>query len=230
MVNKYPVYKIAIIVIVFCLVYGIGFLPSLYFHNLVTVPLMNSLSILSLLLAGISLFVNFFIFCFSEVFSTCFFIRLFKLQSKEGETEVGLHDKRFFKFALNGTIHFVITQILYHVHMYPLKALQLRLLGNKIGKNVTFGGRVADACLFEIGDNSVVGGYCDILTHSIEHGKIIWKKVKIGNNCVLGQNSTILPGVVMEDGSMLGAMSLVTKGTRIRKGEVWGGVPAKKLK
>lgn len=230
MVNRYPVYRIAIIVVLFCLVYGTGFLPSLYFHVLVTTPLMNNPSILNLLLAGISFFVNFVIFCFSEVFVTSLFIRLFKLQSKEGETEVGLHDKRFFKFALNGSLHFPITQILYYVHMYPLKALQLKLLGNKIGKNITFGGRVADACLFEVGDNVAIGGYCDILTHSVEHGKIVWKKVKIGDNCTLGQNSTILPGVVMEDGSTVGAMSLVTKNTRIPKGEVWGGVPAKKIK
>lgn len=230
MVNKYPLLKILLVILVFIFVYGLGLIPCIFFHFLVTVPLFNSQSWLNVILAGLSLGANFIIFCFSEVFVTAFFVNALGLRSKEGVAEVGLHDPLFLRFVIQGAIHSPITQLLYHLHMYSLKTLHLRLMGAKIGQNVTMGGRVIDASLFEAGDNVNIGGYSDILTHSMEEGKIIWKRVRIGSKCTVGQNTTILPGAVMEEGSVLGAMSLLPKDKRIPKGEVWGGVPAKKIK
>lgn len=50
----------------------------------------------------------------------------------------------------------------------------------------------------------------------IKYGKIV-----IGNNCFIGANSTILPGVEIGDNSIVGSCSLVNK--KIPSGEVWGG-------
>ena len=53
-------------------------------------------------------------------------------------------------------------------------------------------------------------------------------KVLIKRHCIIGNNSTILPGVTVEEGASVGSMSLVTKST-----EPWSinvGIPAKKLK
>ena len=49
----------------------------------------------------------------------------------------------------------------------------------------------------------------------------------VGNNCFIGARSTILPGVKIGDNSIVGAGSVVTK--NIPDGEVWAGVPAKKI-
>ena len=51
--------------------------------------------------------------------------------------------------------------------------------------------------------------------------------VTAGNNCFIGIRSTIMPGVSIGDNCIIGACSLVTK--NIPSGEVWAGVPAKKI-
>ncbi len=50
-------------------------------------------------------------------------------------------------------------------------------------------------------------------------------RIKVGNNCFIGYNSTILPGVTIGDNCIIGACSLVTKD--VPSGTVVGGVPAK---
>ena len=52
--------------------------------------------------------------------------------------------------------------------------------------------------------------------------------VKIGNNVFAGANSTILPGVKIGDGAVIGAGAVVVKD--IPEGAVAGGNPAKVLK
>jgi len=223
--NKYPLGRIIILLITFTLIYGIGLTPSIAFQFFITTPLRWSF-----LLTAISLLVNFLILIISELLISCFFIRLLNLNSSEGKCEVGLHDNKFFKFTLFQTLYNPVHMLLYFMHVYKLKELQLRLLGAKIGKNVSLGGRINDPSLFEVGDNTVIAGMCEVLTHSAEKGILIFKKVKIGNNCTLGQNSIILPGAIMEDNSVVGSMSLVPKNKKIPKGQVWGGVPARKIK
>ena len=51
--------------------------------------------------------------------------------------------------------------------------------------------------------------------------------IKIGQNCFIGANSTILCNVSIGDNCIIGANSLITKD--IPSGEVWGGIPAKRI-
>ncbi|APB34912.1 putative transferase acetyltransferase [Gloeomargarita lithophora Alchichica-D10] len=52
--------------------------------------------------------------------------------------------------------------------------------------------------------------------------------IKIGNDCWLGVNSVILPGVTIGEGSVIGANAVVTKD--VEPYSVVGGVPAKLIK
>lgn len=57
-------------------------------------------------------------------------------------------------------------------------------------------------------------------------GNCIHGTIKLGNHCIVGSNSVVLPNVTMQDGSVLGALSLLKKDT-----EEWTvnlGVPANK--
>ncbi|MCZ6764151.1 MAG: gamma carbonic anhydrase family protein [Alphaproteobacteria bacterium] len=50
------------------------------------------------------------------------------------------------------------------------------------------------------------------------------------DRCLVGMKSCVLDGAVVETGAMVAAGALVTPGKIVRKGELWSGVPAKKLR
>ena len=101
-----------------------------------------------------------------------------------------------------------------------------RLLGCKVGKNVMIGHAVrldfGNARLIEIGDNAVISNNTTILCHKrdiscyfkdSDSGKLPFKyeKVTIGKGCQIGLNCTILPGVSIGEGTIIGSCSLITR-------------------
>jgi carbonic anhydrase/acetyltransferase-like protein (isoleucine patch superfamily) len=47
---------------------------------------------------------------------------------------------------------------------------------------------------------------------------------------LIGMGAIVMDDCLVEENSIVGAGSVVTQGTHIKSGEVWGGVPAKKSK
>ena len=69
--------------------------------------------------------------------------------------------------------------------------------------------------------------------HLIEKGsvypdKLISSKVNVGKKCWIGANSVITRGITIGDNVVIAAGEVVTKD--VPSNEVWGGVPAKKIK
>ncbi|MBT9494940.1 MAG: acyltransferase [Paucibacter sp.] len=65
-------------------------------------------------------------------------------------------------------------------------------------------------------------------TVPMHHRSIQRARVELGRHAIVGANSVIFPGVILGEGSSIGACSMVTKST-----EAWGiylGVPAKRIK
>ncbi|HAZ61859.1 MAG TPA: transferase, partial [Gammaproteobacteria bacterium] len=54
--------------------------------------------------------------------------------------------------------------------------------------------------------------------------------IEIGDRVTIGANAVVLAGVSIDDGALVAAGAVVPKGTRIGPGEVWGGVPARRLR
>jgi carbonic anhydrase/acetyltransferase-like protein (isoleucine patch superfamily) len=50
------------------------------------------------------------------------------------------------------------------------------------------------------------------------------------DKCMIGIKAVVLDGAVVESGAMVAAGALVTPGKRVKKGELWGGSPARKLR
>jgi len=108
----------------------------------------------------------------------------------------------------------------------------------KIGNHIFLGSR----CEFNIGGEFIIDDYCAIASgcmfidnnHGTKMGlKIgsqpgIVKNIHIHEDVWLGANVIVLMGVTIGQGSVVAAGSVVTKS--IPAFEIWGGIPAKKIK
>lgn len=111
-----------------------------------------------------------------------------------------------------------------------LKNFLYSAMGIKVGEHVSVGLEVNMDVFFpeliEIGDNSIIGFNSTILCHEFLVGEYRLGKVVVGKNVTIGANTTILPGVIIADSSIVSAHSLVNSDV---SGFV-GGVPARALK
>lgn len=112
----------------------------------------------------------------------------------------------------------------------PLMRLFYLALGTRLGTNTYSQGIIHDPPFVEIGNDSVVGQYAILVPHVIEGQLLAHYPIKIGNNVTIGAHASILAGVEIGDGAVVATGAVVTKGTRIEPGEVWGGVPAVRLR
>ena len=56
----------------------------------------------------------------------------------------------------------------------------------------------------------------------------VFGEIQIDNNCFIGMNTVILPGVHICDNTIIAAGAVITKSIK-EPGNVWGGVPARKI-
>lgn len=119
-----------------------------------------------------------------------------------------------------------------------------RKLGMTIGGNTHIFSRLisSEPFLISIGSNVTISTGVSLLTHDASVGPIVGRNVysdivgpiTIGNNCFIGANSIILPGVRIPDNSIVAAGSVVTKtvvnhlndNTLQNEGIIIGGNPA----
>ena len=106
--------------------------------------------------------------------------------------------------------------------------------GAKIGKNCVICSNLdtCDKYMLTIGDDVTVSTNVTFVTHdhSIYHVRKkygdLWGKIKIGNNCFIGENATVLYGVTLADNIIVAAGSVVTKSFS-ESNVIIGGNPAR---
>lgn len=136
-----------------------------------------------------------------------------------------------------------------------IRQLTGKLLFDKCGKNVDIGRKIKLSFKIELGDNSSIGdnsfiqgnvkigknvmiapecmfiasnhNYLDKSIPMNKQGKTA-NGIEIGNDVWIGARATILDGVKIADGTIVGAGAVVTKNTE--KNSIVGGVPAKIIK
>lgn len=113
----------------------------------------------------------------------------------------------------------------------PMRYLFYRSLGAKIDRTFFFGwdAKITDPWALAVGRDVIIGSFAVILGHSVEGDQVILDRVEIGDGATVGIRSVIMPGVRIGAHAMVGACSLVLKGTTIPAGEIWAGVPARKI-
>ena len=222
--------RVVLLLLIAIAAYGMGIFPALLFPYMV-LKFINLQDIFLILVFSLLLVIDYLILVFSLLFSSAFFINVFHLKyDKEGVYRKTLDDKMAFKFTAYFALYYPVYKLINLFSLPPIKSFYLRLIGAKIGKNVFLAGEEwLDPCLLEIGDNTMIGGRAMILGHIAEE-KLILKKTKIGKNCLVGGETFIMPGVVIEDNVVLGAKSFVPKDMHLKKGKTYVGIPARELK
>ncbi len=116
------------------------------------------------------------------------------------------------------------------IRVTPFLPLYHRLMGMKVGRRVQFNTAVvADQNLIEVGDDSVVGGDVTLVCHAAEAGYLVVAPVRIGRRVTLGLLAVVMPGCEIGDDAVVAAGAVLAKGTRVGPGELWGGVPARRI-
>lgn len=105
-----------------------------------------------------------------------------------------------------------------------------RWLGMKAGGGIiSIAGVVVDPYLITLEEDTMVGQDASLLPSLYEDGRLTLGRITVRRGAVVGARSVVLPGVTLGRGAMVKAMSVVAAGTVIGDGEVWGGVPARKM-
>lgn len=126
------------------------------------------------------------------------------------------------------TVNFLIIYLCKYIPFLSLKRWLYRRIGVKVGRDVSFGLAAMIDIFFPelvtIGDNCVIGYNSTILCHEFLIEEYRTGEVIIGRDVVVGANSTILPGVRIGDGATVGAGALVNRD--VPPGALVAGVPA----
>lgn len=112
----------------------------------------------------------------------------------------------------------------------PLMRAFYLALGTRLGRNTYSQGIILDPPFVRVGSDSVIGQAALIVPHVIEGTRLAHFPVEIGNNVTIGAHAVVLSDVVVGDNAIVATGAVVPKGSRIGAGEVWGGVPARRIK
>jgi acetyltransferase-like isoleucine patch superfamily enzyme len=155
---------------------------------------------------------------------------LYVLPLKEGD--IAEHSREEFVFHVYLLFYLILFRPLIESGLLPLPVMRLVYiaLGACLGNNTYSSGIILDPPLTRIGANTIIGQYALLIAHVIEGKRLAHYRIKIGNNVTVGAHAVIMAGVTIEDNAVVGVGAVVPKGTYIGAGEVWGGVPAKKIK
>ncbi|WP_217588571.1 acyltransferase [Lentibacillus saliphilus] len=124
--------------------------------------------------------------------------------------------------------NFIIIQLARYTPFVSLKNKMYRLfLRMKVGKETAFALMVMPDIMFPekitVGHNSIIGYNTTILAHEYLIKEYRIGEVVIGDNVMIGANTTILPGVMIGDGAVVSAGTLVHKD--VPAGAFVGGNP-----
>lgn len=158
--------------------------------------------------------------------------RLFLLALPLHEGEVAEHSRHELAANVNILFYLLLFNSLIRTHFIPvpLQRLIYLALGARLGANTYSAGALLDPPLTCIGSNTIIGHDAVIFAHVIEGARLELKAVIIGNTVTIGAKAVVMAGVRIGDNAIVSTGAVVTKDTQIGAGEIWGGIPARRIK
>lgn len=110
--------------------------------------------------------------------------------------------------------NFIAIQAARYCPILPVKNwIYRRVLGMKVGKHTAFALMVMVDVFFperiSVGNNSIIGYNSTLLTHEYLIDEYRLGNIQIGSNVMIGANVTVLPGVTIGDYAVVAAGSVV---------------------
>jgi acetyltransferase-like isoleucine patch superfamily enzyme len=133
---------------------------------------------------------------------------------------------------INILFYLLLFNSLIRTHFIPVPLMRLiyLALGARLGANTYSAGAILDPPLTRIGANTIIGHDAVIFSHVIEGSKLELKSVQVGDGVTIGAGAIVMAGTRIGDHAIVSAGAVLTKDARVGAGEVWGGVPARRLK
>ncbi|MCM8611638.1 hypothetical protein [Accumulibacter sp.] len=137
--------------------------------------------------------------------------------------------------ALRWYVHCTLTLVVRYsflefVTPSPFAQLYYRLMGMRIGRNVTINSTaLADPSLLQLGDGVTIGGSASIMAHYAQGGYLVIAPVRIAAGATIGLRAIVMGGVEVGERAKVLAGSFVLPNTRVPAGETWAGIPAQRV-
>lgn len=124
--------------------------------------------------------------------------------------------------------NFIVIQVgRYTPSMAMKRSLYRKLLRMEIGERTSFALMVMPDTMFperiKVGENTIIGFNTTLLAHEYLIEEYRLGDIIIGDRVMIGANSTVLPGVVIGDGAIVSAGTLVHRD--VPPGSMAGGNP-----
>ncbi|HKI34046.1 MAG TPA: Pls/PosA family non-ribosomal peptide synthetase [Gemmataceae bacterium] len=109
----------------------------------------------------------------------------------------------------------------------PFLCWVIRLFGAKIGRRVFLDTtELSEFDLVRIGDDAALNHDCTMQTHLFEDRVMKMSTIDVGPRCSVGAVSLVLYDTAMDEGAVLGSLSLLMKGEVLPAWTAWEGIPA----
>ncbi len=143
----------------------------------------------------------------------------------------GYFSIRSVPWALHNALFYLVRYtFLPFATLTPLSPWFLRAMGMKLGRRVFINTEfISDPRLITLEDDVVIGGSVHLFAHYGGGGHLVVAPVAIGARATIGQKATVMGDVLIGPDATILPHSVLLPGTRVGAGEIWGGVPARRI-
>ena len=213
------------------ILWGLPVAPAYAVFDQISAQFLTTSTFANYIIYGLSAGLAFMIYILSLLFFSGMTQRIIHVRVPEDKIVDKLESWTTVRWAVCAHLHRCTHPVLVHTIPSPICNAYYRLAGARIGKGVQINTiNLNDPSTVTIGDKVVIGGRSVINGHLVEKGQIVLARVKLEAGCLIGAGSTIQPGVRIGKGAVIATNGLVGKWKDIPDGEVWAGLPVKKIK
>jgi serine acetyltransferase len=215
---------------IMALVWGLPAAPAVLFYEWASDAFGSSTAWLDAVWTGLTLSSTAIVYMLLLIFFSALIQFVLHVRIKE-HTVVRLHSMTTIRWAICGQIGRSTRPVLQHLVPSFVANAYFRICGAKIQIGAQINSALLnDPNLLTIESDVVIGGGAIINGHLVERGELIFSPILIEKGALIGTGAMIQPGVQIGPDAVIASQAVVPKYKVIPAGEVWGGIPARKIK